>query len=305
MHDHIEEMGQNIVRRLHPNEPYKHSRLWIAKEIHDIFVEDKGTEATRCIKVRKVGLVNVMKGLGKMNELRLLVVACKMKVNDVEYSSASDYDSIFGYSKSYKDDVGYNSIFGYSKSYNDDVDYNSIFGFIKSYNDDVDLDYNDDVDLDNMDVNEDSLYLPNGLQYLYWYGYPFTCLPKEFHAKNLVGLKMHSSNIDQLWKAGEEKDLKKLKFIDFTHCKLRSLDIRLIQNLKRLKLECENLTELHVPVENIKFESLILNNSKLRTLDLSWAQNIIMLNVERCEYLVALHMPIEKFNLKSIYIKKL
>nr|GEX83395.1 Toll/interleukin-1 receptor (TIR) domain-containing protein [Tanacetum cinerariifolium] len=41
MHDHIEEMGKNIVRREHPDEPNKHSHLWIAKEIEDILSNDK------------------------------------------------------------------------------------------------------------------------------------------------------------------------------------------------------------------------------------------------------------------------
>ncbi|GKB96126.1 Toll/interleukin-1 receptor domain-containing protein [Tanacetum coccineum] len=40
MHDHIEEMGKNIVRREHPDEPNKHSRLWIDEEIEDILAND-------------------------------------------------------------------------------------------------------------------------------------------------------------------------------------------------------------------------------------------------------------------------
>ncbi|GKA84799.1 Toll/interleukin-1 receptor domain-containing protein, partial [Tanacetum coccineum] len=40
MHDHLEEMGRNIVRRLYPDEPNKHSRLWIDEEIKDIFTND-------------------------------------------------------------------------------------------------------------------------------------------------------------------------------------------------------------------------------------------------------------------------
>nr|GEV55254.1 Toll/interleukin-1 receptor (TIR) domain-containing protein [Tanacetum cinerariifolium] len=41
MHDHIEEMGRNIVRRMHPNEPERHSRLWILEEIADILAKDQ------------------------------------------------------------------------------------------------------------------------------------------------------------------------------------------------------------------------------------------------------------------------
>ncbi|GKD53154.1 Toll/interleukin-1 receptor domain-containing protein, partial [Tanacetum coccineum] len=40
MHDHIEEMGMNIVRRVNPNKPERHSRLWIDEEIEDILAND-------------------------------------------------------------------------------------------------------------------------------------------------------------------------------------------------------------------------------------------------------------------------
>ncbi|KAJ0579562.1 putative TIR domain, P-loop containing nucleoside triphosphate hydrolase [Helianthus annuus] len=40
MHDHIEEMGKNIVRCLHQDEPKKHSRLWIQEEIEDVLHND-------------------------------------------------------------------------------------------------------------------------------------------------------------------------------------------------------------------------------------------------------------------------
>ncbi|XP_076932757.1 TMV resistance protein N-like [Bidens hawaiensis] len=75
-HDHIEEMGWNIVRRMHPNEPSRHSRLWIIEEIEDILVNESGTEATRSIKVGYSSLHPeiIMKGLRKMKELRLIDV---------------------------------------------------------------------------------------------------------------------------------------------------------------------------------------------------------------------------------------
>nr|GEU54699.1 Toll/interleukin-1 receptor (TIR) domain-containing protein [Tanacetum cinerariifolium] len=40
MHDHKEEMGRDIVHRLHPDEPNRHSRLWNCKEIEDILVNE-------------------------------------------------------------------------------------------------------------------------------------------------------------------------------------------------------------------------------------------------------------------------
>nr|GEY58517.1 disease resistance protein [Tanacetum cinerariifolium] len=40
MHDHLEEMGRNIVRGSHPDEPQRHSRLWVKEEIEHIFTND-------------------------------------------------------------------------------------------------------------------------------------------------------------------------------------------------------------------------------------------------------------------------
>ncbi|MFS7950918.1 putative P-loop containing nucleoside triphosphate hydrolase, leucine-rich repeat domain superfamily [Helianthus anomalus] len=73
MHDHIEEMGKNIVRRLEPDDPYKHSRLWIQEEIEDVLRSDFVSEATRCIRL-KVTPDIVLKGLGNLKKLRCLIV---------------------------------------------------------------------------------------------------------------------------------------------------------------------------------------------------------------------------------------
>lgn len=55
------------------------------------------------------------------------------------------------------------------------------------------------------EFNEVSQYLPNGLRYSGWDGYPFRCLPKSFRANNLVGLKITFRNIVQLWEGGKRK----------------------------------------------------------------------------------------------------
>ncbi|GKE97059.1 disease resistance TIR-NBS-LRR class family protein, partial [Tanacetum coccineum] len=76
MHDHIEELGKNIVRRSHPDEPNQHSHLWIDDEIEDILANDMGTEATRCLKfdMSRGNSRILMKGLGKMKKLQYLEV---------------------------------------------------------------------------------------------------------------------------------------------------------------------------------------------------------------------------------------
>nr|GEY05985.1 Toll/interleukin-1 receptor (TIR) domain-containing protein [Tanacetum cinerariifolium] len=78
MHDHIEEMGKNIVRRVNPNEPKRHSRLWNKEETEEILASDSATQvATKCIRRLDAQGLNfeiLMKGLTTMKELRFLDV---------------------------------------------------------------------------------------------------------------------------------------------------------------------------------------------------------------------------------------
>ncbi|KAD6454854.1 hypothetical protein E3N88_09560 [Mikania micrantha] len=76
MHDHIEEMGRNIVRRLHPGEPNRHSRLWVKEEIEEILVNDLGTEDTKSmiLKYTDIHLPTLMKSLRKMKKITFLSV---------------------------------------------------------------------------------------------------------------------------------------------------------------------------------------------------------------------------------------
>ncbi|GKE21812.1 disease resistance TIR-NBS-LRR class family protein, partial [Tanacetum coccineum] len=88
MHDRIEEMGKHIVRRLHPDEPNKHSRLWNNEETEDILANDMGTEATVCLRHNMASGNSriIMEGLGKMKKLRYL----ELKFAEYEWSRKSD-----------------------------------------------------------------------------------------------------------------------------------------------------------------------------------------------------------------------
>ncbi|KAD6454758.1 hypothetical protein E3N88_09464 [Mikania micrantha] len=76
MHDHIEEMGKNIVRRLHPNEPNKHRRLCDKEEIEEILVNDLGTKATRIMNLKNPSIhpATIIKNLQTLKALELLSV---------------------------------------------------------------------------------------------------------------------------------------------------------------------------------------------------------------------------------------
>ncbi|XP_035840776.1 disease resistance protein RUN1-like isoform X1 [Helianthus annuus] len=214
MHDRVIEMGENIVRREHPDEPERHSRLWVQEEIecvladnsviihflvimvgdetHNFFVsyntyfmilvlELQGSEATRCI-IQRITPGISLEGMGNMKKLRCLTV------NYTKYKFVSDC----------------------------------------------------------VKIDEVLQYFPNSLRYLYWMEYPYWCLPKTFKANNLVALEMSFSKIKQLWEGG--KIMKKLKFLNLSNSKeLRSLDLGLTPNLERLNLEdCKKLVALVV-----------------------------------------------------------
>ncbi|XP_040364341.1 disease resistance protein RUN1-like [Rosa chinensis] len=47
MHDLLQEMGLEIVRRESPEEPGKRSRLWSPEDIHNVLKKNKGTDKIR------------------------------------------------------------------------------------------------------------------------------------------------------------------------------------------------------------------------------------------------------------------
>ncbi|CAI9270676.1 unnamed protein product [Lactuca saligna] len=80
MHDHLEEMGRNIVRCCDPDEPITHSRLWIRGEIEEVLGSELVTEATRAIATNtfawegeeKHRSTILTKGFGNIKKLRFL-----------------------------------------------------------------------------------------------------------------------------------------------------------------------------------------------------------------------------------------
>nr|GEU83285.1 TMV resistance protein N-like [Tanacetum cinerariifolium] len=233
MHDHIEEMARNIVRRLHPDDGNRHSRLWIGNEIEDILENDQVNESIQCIKLspQRLSLKTVMSGFKNIKKLRVLYMCSRGSWNDSEVSQ----------------------------------------------------------------------HFPNALQYLSWRAYPFSSLHETFQPENLVGLDMSFSSIVELWDAGKRKVFHKLRFLDLSYTKLRTLDLGLTPNLEILNLEqCTYLIELHIPGGCPKLKFLCLDYSrKLRNLDLGLTPDIETLSLVGCD-LEKLHIPFQCPKLKSL-----
>ncbi|CAI9282570.1 unnamed protein product [Lactuca saligna] len=153
----------------------------------------------------------------------------------------------------------------------------------------------------NLKSEKVSLDFPDALRYLSMKCYPFRSLPKTFQANNLVALVMAYSSIKQLWEGGGRKVFNKMRFLDLSHSRLRTLDLGLAPNLETLNLEgCNNLVELHMPIRCLKLISVDISHSRLRTLDLRLAPNLKTLILYACRYLVEFQMASICLNLKSL-----
>ncbi|GKE60140.1 disease resistance TIR-NBS-LRR class family protein, partial [Tanacetum coccineum] len=163
-----------------------------------------------------------------------------------------------------------------------------------------------DCERDQKFDDTSQLDIPNSLKYLNFAHYPFLYLPKTFQGNNLVGLIMNNSRMVQLWKKGEKKVLKKLKFLYLDKSNLKIFDFRITPNLEKLSShECANLVELFMPVccQNLKF--LHIGCSKLITFDLGLTPNLETLSLYYSTQFAKLRVSVACPNLKFLYLNNL
>ncbi|KAH9725847.1 ADP-ribosyl cyclase/cyclic ADP-ribose hydrolase [Citrus sinensis] len=90
MHDLIQEMGRQIVRRQSPDEPGKRSRLWKEADVHHVLSQNTGSEVVEGIMVddyffRGNDVHLSAKAFSQMTNLRLL------KINNVQLPEGLEY----------------------------------------------------------------------------------------------------------------------------------------------------------------------------------------------------------------------
>ncbi|GJY49255.1 Toll/interleukin-1 receptor domain-containing protein [Tanacetum coccineum] len=280
MHDHIEEMGKNIVRREHPHEPNKHSRLWTEEEIEDILANDMvhisnklGTKATRCLKLDTLGenprtWRPVMKGLRKMKKLQYLDV----------YLPYYDFSFFELFSWYYKPSLP-NSL-KYLKW--------EMYPFLylpKTFQRDnlVGLEMKGQLwRQGEKKVFENLKFLSLSHSNLTTFDFRIT--------PNLKTLSLdRSSKLKELFMP---VTCQKLKYLFINESKLRTFDLGLTPNLETLSLVvCTKLVKLKVPVACPNLKSLALTGSRLRSLDLELIPNLESLNLQYSKELVEINAP--------------
>nr|GEZ14950.1 Toll/interleukin-1 receptor (TIR) domain-containing protein [Tanacetum cinerariifolium] len=292
MHDHLEEMGKNIVRHEHPDEPNKHSRLWIKEEIEDILDNDMGTEATRCLKLRTPSIGNsriVMKGLGKIKKLQYLEVDLafyKFKMKKLQFLEVLNK-------------LKFLSLAG-----------SNLMTF----------DFRITPNLENLSLTYcdklKELFMPvccQKLKYLY--------ITRSKLRNFDLGLTPNLETFS-LFDFADFVELQvsapytNLRFIKLYKTRLRSLDLELIPNLETLDLtDCDELVEIIAPagcpnLERLdlfgcthfvklqvsapcpKLKSLDIMLSRLRSLDLELIPNLESLHLSFCRELVEINAPV-------------
>ncbi|KAJ9552402.1 hypothetical protein OSB04_016447 [Centaurea solstitialis] len=307
MHDHIQEMGRYIVRHSNFDEPRRHTRLWIQEEIIEILAKDLGTtEAITCIYLfaplpQIINPETLMKGLGKMEKLRLLYVYFYIFHTSWKFDEVGEY---------FPNSLQYLNWFGYPFcSLPKTFHASNLVGLEMMYGNLVQLWQGGErkaldklrfLNLRHSKLRTFDLGLTPNLEMLDLRG----CC-------DLVELHMHVG-------------CPKLKSLKLSRSELSNLDLRLTPNIETLNLEIVDLVELDMPHEcpqlkslnlscpqlrslNLddlvlpKLEYLKLNHSKLRTPKLTL--NLKTLILKNCD-LVELHIPGGGVELESLDIKR-
>ncbi|KAJ0751791.1 putative TIR domain, P-loop containing nucleoside triphosphate hydrolase [Helianthus annuus] len=326
MHDHIEEMGWNIVRRVDPDEPTRHSRLWNKEEIEDVLHKDSGTEATKSIKLLTTQLSPdiIMKGLTKMTKLRLLYVDDGYQTDVYTPSSGYTYANLpnslrcvcwRGYPLSCLPKMFQAEKLVYLEMRESSISQVWEGGERKVLNKlrFLDLKFSKlrtfDLGitpcLERLDLRGCNDFV--GLQM------PFECPKLKFldlsgsMLRNLdLGLtpyleELHLEECNYLSKLHMPFECPKLKYLGLGGSMVSNLNLGLTPHLEKLDLRgCYDLVELDMPVKLPKLKYLNLNGSRLSNLNLGLTPYLEELHLEECNYLLELHIPVECPKLKFL-----
>ncbi|CAH1421486.1 unnamed protein product [Lactuca virosa] len=236
----------------------------------DILANELGTKATRCLQfyTEKLNPHTVIKGLGKMKELRLLSVVLGDCFRNLEFNIVSpDFPDALRYLRlNYYPYKSLPKTFQANNLVAIEMDDSKIEQLWEGGEKKV-LNKLRFLDLNRSMLSTLDLGLTPNLEKL-----------NLGECSNLVELHMPFGCL-------------KLVSIDLRNARLRTLDLRLAPNLEKLILvECNDLEELHMPHRCLNLGYLLLSKSKLRTLDIGLTPNLKYLDLKNSYYWEELHM---------------
>ncbi|XP_044469734.1 disease resistance protein RUN1-like [Mangifera indica] len=274
MHDLLEEMGKEIVRRESIDNPGERSRLWDHEDIFSVLKYNTGTKTIQSVHLDMSKVAELYlnpKAFNHMRNIRFLEFygfEHRKKVSESD-SSALHHNLRFLKKNSSKNGK---KVHGFEK--------------LKS------------------DFSE--------LRYFCWHRYSAKSLPPNFNPRNLVALYMPNSKVKKLWTGNQV--FVNLKHIDLSHSKrlCRIPDLSLMPNLESLNLEdCTNLLESFSSIHNLH-ELVILKLQGCKSFDnlpiSSNCQSLREVNLSNCSNLKKVpYLPntIEELYLDGTAIKEL
>ncbi|XP_076932777.1 TMV resistance protein N-like [Bidens hawaiensis] len=268
-HDRIEEMGWNIVRRSHPNEPSRHSRLWIKEEIEDILFKELGTKATRSMYLRSSNLhpVIIMKGIRKMEELRLLDVRCYAKeVDEVSKYLPDALQSLCWSCHPFR-------------SLPEMFQANNL----------VYLEMHECNIIELWEGGERKVF--NKLKFL---NLSYSLKLRTFDLSMTPHLEeLNLKGCGDFVELQSPVECPNLKVLNLSRSKVSHLNIGMVPHLEELNLEgCGDFVELKLPVECLNLKILNLSRSKVSHLNIGMVPHLEKLYLEDCSHLKEIHAPV-------------
>ncbi|KAK9995179.1 hypothetical protein SO802_024882 [Lithocarpus litseifolius] len=193
MHNLLQEMGQDIVRRESLKELGRQSRLWCYEDVLHVLKNNIGTQFVQGIVLKTPAIKKEhlsVEAFSKMSNLRFLKI-----------------------------------------------------GYVPPQ----------DLIRGPIQLPQGLNYLSNELRVIDWHGYPLKSLPTSFQPNKLVELRMHYSDIKQLWKG--IMILNGLKLVDLSDSQnlIEIPDLSGAPNLKQLIFQrCTRLYKIHASLGDLK-----------------------------------------------------
>ncbi|KAL7175280.1 hypothetical protein ACSBR2_028981 [Camellia fascicularis] len=291
MHQLVQEMGKEIVRRESPKEPGERTRLWNHKDSFNVLRENTiRINPTPHLYLYGTGKIEGL--IVDMNFLedkygRTIVFGVNSKCNFEEFLSTSLLSSVGNSFKRHCFGIFSRQTVGTALRNLDKIAL-EVDAFARMHK--LKL-----LQLNYLQVNGSLENFPKGLRWLCWHGCSFNSISEDFPLDNLVVLDMQYSNLHKVWKGTEF--LESLKILDLchSHCLSETPNFLQTPNLKRLILEnCAWLVDIHESIGHLR--RLVLLNLKdcknlrklprsivmlkfLETLDISDLSNLSSLQI--------------------------
>ncbi|PSS19217.1 TMV resistance protein like [Actinidia chinensis var. chinensis] len=289
MHQLLQEMGKEIVRRESSKEPGERSRLWNSKDSINVLKENMGT--------RKIEGLIVDMHLLKKDDSPLEFFGVNRKRSFEEVINKSSLSNVWNSLKRYRFDIFYYQSLGTAPGISNPVVLETE-AFSRMHK--LKL-----LQLYHVHMNGSYEKFPKGLRWLCWHGFHFKSIPSDFPLKSLVALDMRYSSLINIFSETQVLELLKILDLSHSHNLANTPNFTKLPNLERLILiDCAMLLEVHESIGYL--ERLVLLNLKdcknVRKLprSMAMAKSLEMLDISGCSNLE--EFPKQIWNLQSLTV---